>query len=177
MYLPLSHFLSIYFSRLLIVICTLYRQSYRHYFTRNLNAMSSINVQLTRNFNLTEFHCKNGIHVPPDLFPNALQLAINLQALRNFFDVPVFINSAYRTQAYNAQVGGSPHSQHLQCKAADIVIKGVTPIVIASCLEMMIMKGMVRQGGIGIYDTFVHYDVRGKRARWDFRKHKLSIPE
>jgi uncharacterized protein YcbK (DUF882 family) len=24
-------------------------------------------------------------------------------------------------------------------------------------------------GGVGFYDTFVHVDARGKRARWDYR--------
>jgi len=30
----------------------------------------------------------------------------------------------------------------------------------------------MKQGGLGLYDSFVHYDVRGVKARWDFRKNK-----
>ena len=25
----------------------------------------------------------------------------------------------------------------------------------------------VMQGGLGVYDTFVHYDIRGTEARWN----------
>jgi hypothetical protein len=25
---------------------------------------------------------------------------------------------------------------------------------------------------LGLYDTFVHYDIRGTKARWDYRKNK-----
>ena len=28
---------------------------------------------------------------------------------------------------------------------------------------------LIDRGGIGIYDTFIHIDVRQKKARWDHR--------
>ena len=33
----------------------------------------------------------------------------------------------------------------------------------------LIKEGKMKEGGIGIYSTFVHYDVRGWKARWDRR--------
>jgi len=37
----------------------------------------------------------------------------------------------------------------------------------------LIKKGEIKEGGLGLYNTFVHYDTYfdGKKARrWDFRK-------
>jgi uncharacterized protein YcbK (DUF882 family) len=57
-------------------------------------------------------------------------------------------------------VGGARGSQHLYGRAADIVVKGVKPSVVADYCEAI---GM---GGIGRYTTFTHIDVRDKKARW-----------
>ncbi|EDV3146998.1 DUF882 domain-containing protein, partial [Salmonella enterica subsp. enterica] len=45
--------------------------------------------------------------------------------------------------------------------AADIHIEGVTPQQIADYAETILPAG-----GIGIYPTFTHIDVRKNRARW-----------
>jgi hypothetical protein len=37
-------------------------------------------------------------------------------------------------------------------------------------IEHLIINGDMLQGGLGIYNNFCHYDIRGKKARWDFRK-------
>ena len=52
--------------------------------------------------------------------------------------------------------------------AADIVVQGMTPKKVAQFIENLIKEGKMKQGGVGIYDTFTHYDIRGVRARWDF---------
>ena len=31
----------------------------------------------------------------------------------------------------------------------------------------LILDGTIPDGGVGLYDTFVHYDQRTKPARWD----------
>jgi len=28
----------------------------------------------------------------------------------------------------------------------------------------------MKEGGLGLYNTFVHYDIRGTKARWDYTK-------
>ena len=35
-------------------------------------------------------------------------------------------------------------------------------------IEDLIDFGVMLQGGLGLYDTFVHYDIRKTRARWDY---------
>jgi hypothetical protein len=33
-------------------------------------------------------------------------------------------------------------------------------------IENLIAQGKIIEGGVGIYPTFVHYDIRGTKARW-----------
>lgn len=125
------------------------------------------NKQLTKNFNLREFDCKDGTPVPAKYIPNAQQVANNLQVLRDHLKKPVVISgSGYRTTKHNKAVGGAPKSHHLTCSAADISIKGMTPEQVAASIEYLISEGEMKQGGLGIYATFVHYDIRGHKARW-----------
>lgn len=127
-----------------------------------------MNKQLTKNFNSFEFACKDGTLVPDKYRSNMLELAKNLQVLRDHFGLPIHINSAYRTVRHNKAIGGSPSSQHLFCKAADIVIAGKTPKQVARAIKTLIKQGKMKEGGIGLYNGFVHYDIRGYAARWDY---------
>ena len=108
---------------------------------------------LTKNFSLHEFSCndKNRTEVPCDLIPNVTRLADQLQVIRDYIGIPIHINSAYRTEAYNASVGGSPKSQHLQAKAADMVTKKYTPKQFAAIITKLIKEKKILQGGVGIY--------------------------
>lgn len=123
-------------------------------------------MNLTKNFKLSEFACNDGTPVPVELWPNVRELADNLQVLRDYLNTPIRINSAYRTPHHNKRVKGSPNSQHLYAKAADIVVVGFTPDDVAETIEELIQQGKMAQGGLGIYRTFTHYDIRGKKARW-----------
>ena len=123
-------------------------------------------MKLTTNFNLSEFACKDGTPVPDLFLPNVIELAKNLQVLRDALGKPIYINSAYRTAEHNEKVGGSPKSQHLIAKAADIRTSSLRPKEIADVIEVLIKEGKMKQGGLGVYDNFVHYDCRGKKARW-----------
>lgn len=117
------------------------------------------NKKLSKNFKVREFACYDGsdpIFVAPVLVDV-------LQDIRDHFGKAVNINSAYRTAAYNKKVDGSAtYSQHLYGTAADISIKGVTPKEIAAYAE----KLLPNKGGIGIYSSFVHVDVRETKSRW-----------
>jgi uncharacterized protein YcbK (DUF882 family) len=126
-------------------------------------------IQLTKNFRLSEFACHDGTPVPSDLLKNINSLAFNLQVLREHINKPVIILSGFRTATYNSKVDGAPRSQHLLARAADIQIKGITPYSTSRIIEDLIHEEFMKQGGLGIYDTFVHYDIRGFKARWDYR--------
>ena len=124
-------------------------------------------MQLTKNFNSKEFDCKDGTKVPEKFLLNAKEVADNLQVLRDYLEVPVSITgSGYRTAKHNKKVGGAKFSQHLTASGADINAKGYEPKQLAEVIELLILKGKMKQGGIGVYPNFVHYDVRGTKARW-----------
>lgn len=127
-------------------------------------------MELTKNFSKKEFDSKDGAKMPDNILVNVAKLACNLQRLRDKLEKPILINSGYRSKSHNINVGGSPNSQHLLGKAADIRVNGMTSGQIANEIEKLILKGEMLQGGLGIYDTFVHYDIRKKKARWDFRR-------
>lgn len=122
--------------------------------------------QLTKNFSLAEFACKDGTPVPAVLMANVEQLAEQLQILRDYLGEPIHINSGYRTPAYNKRIGGARNSQHLLAKAADITTKSKTPKQLSAIIEKLIAQKILRFGGMGVYPGFVHVDVRKNKARW-----------
>lgn len=117
------------------------------------------NVKLSKNFTVKEFACSDGT----DTVFISLALVNLLQKIRNHFGKAVIINSAYRTEAHNKSIGGATYSQHKYGLAADIHINGVTPKEIAAYVETL----MPSSGGIGIYQSFVHVDVRLVKSRWN----------
>lgn len=125
------------------------------------------NVQITKNFNLSEMEYYDVI--PPLLIVNATELLINLQVLRDACNKPVTILSGYRSVDRNKAVGGSVKSQHMSANAADIQVKDMSPIEVKTLIEKLIKEGKMKQGGLGIYNDWVHYDTRGIIARWDNR--------
>ena len=116
---------------------------------------------VSANFKVREFACRDG----SDAVKISDDLVALLQQIRDHFGRAVNINSAYRTQAWNTKQGGAPKSQHLLGTAADIRIAGVTPLEVARYAEFLQPKA----GGIGVYQSFTHVDVRAKRTRWDSR--------
>lgn len=123
-------------------------------------------MELTRNFNLTEFKCKDGAGVPLHFLPNVQKLAEQLQVIRDCVGKPLYINSAYRTYEHNRNVGGSLHSQHLKAKAADLRVEGLSSNLLHELILELIDNGDIINGGVGLYNSFVHYDIRNKPARW-----------
>ena len=122
-------------------------------------------MQLTSNFSLEEFECKCGCEMPEFVKKNIIELAENLQVLRD--DVGrLDLTNAYRCKFHNADVGGSVNSQHLKGKAADIKSKTLSPNEIAVRVNDLMKNESFKLGGIGIYNTFTHIDIRGTRARW-----------
>ena len=114
--------------------------------------------KLSAHFQVREFACHDG----SDPVLVAPQLVMVLETIRTHFAVPVGINSGYRTPQHNKRNGGAPHSQHCLGTAADLTVRGVSPKVVAAFARGL----MPDWGGVGIYPTFVHIDVREKRADW-----------
>lgn len=79
-------------------------------------------------------------------FMNMLQLA------RTIAGVSFHINSGFRTQAHNAEVGGVANSAHTRGYAADIAVTASTKQTILLALQQ---AGFKR---IGIGNTFIHAD-------------------
>ena len=129
-------------------------------------------MKLTDNFSLFEFQSKDGSEFPESVVPNLTELSQNLEVLRAHFGKPVFVLSGYRSEEHNLKVGGSRESFHVQGKAADVQIKGHTSKVVYDAIESLIKEGKMKEGGVGLYKTFVHYDTRGKKIRWNYLKTK-----
>lgn len=125
-------------------------------------------MQITKNFKLSEFDCKDGSVMPDTVIFRVVKLANQLQVLRDYLNKPISINSGYRSKSYNAIIGGVTNSQHILGNASDITVKGLKPLQVKEAIEHLINKGDMLQGGIGLYKTFIHYDIgyNGKKRRW-----------
>lgn len=122
--------------------------------------------RITEHFTWTEAACRDGTPVPDEYRDNAVRLAGALEVIRDRIGKPVQIVSWFRTPDFNRRCGGKPASQHLTASAADIRVKGVAPEVLRAVVANLIRDKRIPEGGIGIYPTFVHYDIRGTLARW-----------
>ncbi|KDR94606.1 Peptidase M15 [Peptoclostridium litorale DSM 5388] len=107
-------------------------------------------VKLSANFCVSEFACKGG--GGRVLFD--MELVRRLQGLRDYFKRPIVITSGYRTRSYNDMVGGAENSQHIYGRAADIKVVGIGSDKIAAAAIRLGFRG------VGIYENFVHVDVR-----------------
>ena len=123
-------------------------------------------MKLTKNFSKSEFECKCGCEMPEDILENIKYLAQHLQRLRDKFNAPIKINSAYRCEYHNKAIGGSENSQHLKGYASDIVVKGKTPLEVYDFIDKLQKLNMLKLGGLGKYETFTHFDIRGYISRW-----------
>ena len=118
--------------------------------------------QITPHFKVREFACSDG----SDVVFVAPSLVDILEAIRVHFGCPVTITSGYRTVSYNADLkNSSKKSQHCNGLAADIQVEGHTPLEVYNYTCSLLGD----HGGVGIYNTFVHVDVRASKSRFDYR--------
>lgn len=112
---------------------------------------------LSRHFSKSEFacHCGCGLSQPK------AQLINTLEDIRALVKRPVKILSGHRCIRHNKAVGGAINSQHLTGSAADIQVSGITPRVLFNLID-----NNSDVGGLGLYATFVHIDIRRGLARW-----------
>lgn len=124
------------------------------------------NKAVSKNFKVKEFRCKDGsdkILIDVDFAKD------KLQKIRDHFGVPVTINSAYRTPAYNAKVKGAKASYHLQGRAFDIVVKGHTPQEVAGYAQTLGILGIIQYNGFAHVDSrtskYWACDIEGKKTK------------
>jgi len=121
--------------------------------------------QFSPNFKVSDFACKDGSDV---VLINPYLIEV-LEKIRVHFGKEIRINSGYRTPSYNAGLAKkskkvATNSYHMRGCAADITISGVKPREIYEYVDSF------HQGGLGLYPSFVHVDVRdtvgAQRSRW-----------
>lgn len=123
-------------------------------------------TKVTENFTLEELcHSNTAVAKGLENIPNASQvenlksLAINLlQPVRDLYGKPMIINSGFRSPEVNKAVNGSPTSDHMNGKAADVRTSNPRELF-----------NLVRNSGLSfdqliLYPTFVHMSFRSKDA-------------
>ena len=103
------------------------------------------NMQLSEHFELAEFlvsetAARRGIanEPTPQIIDNLRRLCqLVLEPLRVKLARPVVITSGYRSLALNRAVGGSPTSHHMQGRAADIIVPGMTPLAVCQAVNQL----------------------------------------
>jgi uncharacterized protein YcbK (DUF882 family) len=123
---------------------------------------------LSKNFSRSEFACKCGCGYglgDGDVSP---LLVDQLQRLRDAIGKSIRIISGCRCRKHNAACGRAQSSQHVNGTAADFAVDGMTPAEVR--VAVLLHCPAFVSGGIGIYDKWVHADVRRNTARWDERK-------
>lgn len=103
--------------------------------------------------------CDHGDEIDRDL-------VAGLQLIRDEIGEPLYVNSGVRCPEHNKNEGGMESSRHLFGLAADVWALGKIPEELAAIAEK---QERFILGGVGLYNSFVHLDVRGRRARWDNR--------
>lgn len=111
--------------------------------------------KVSNNFKASEFACNDGtsnLLLDKDILPI-------LERFREYVEMPVSINSAYRTKSYNEKVGGAKNSYHLYGRAFDIPFKtnykNLTSVdKMCSFFNTLGLKGIIK------YPNFVHIDTR-----------------
>ena len=123
-------------------------------------------MKLSTNFSLSEFASADGTAPSGEVLKNLTELAKNLEVLRKHLGQPIRVTSGFRSREHNRKIGGAVNSFHVLGMASDIQVAKMKPEDVAKAIELLIKEGKMKEGGIGIYKTWTHYDHRGTKARW-----------
>jgi uncharacterized protein YcbK (DUF882 family) len=128
--------------------------------------------RLSPNFTVEEFDCRDGTKVSSREY-NGLEYLCRtyLEPLRKKYGT-VTVNSGYRTASYNARIGGASQSYHIydqhdgNDQAADITCRKGGPRDWHRTLNWIRQNKRNGRGGLGLYSTFCHVDIRDYQADW-----------
>lgn len=112
----------------------------------------------------SEIAIRKGIDNTPsaEIVANLTELAGFLEQIRVLLNVPMHINSAYRSPKVNAAVGGSSTSAHMTGQAADFIAPAFgTPQEIANA----IIASEIQFDQVIYEGTWVHFGIRGDMRR------------
>lgn len=114
---------------------------------------------------------QNNINNMPDInsLDNMLELIFHcLQPIRNLIKKPMIITSGFRNQQINFLAGGAINSQHKEGKAADFIIKGMTPKEI---IEIIKKSDIEYDQLICEFDKWVHISFNKDKNRKQILKY------
>lgn len=100
---------------------------------------------------------------------------INWMNKQGLNDSALTVKNGHRHPAYNQKVGGVSRSYHMQGLAIDIKVGDINRSGEANAEDKKILLDYMEntlignEGGLGLYPNsdVIHFDVRGKRARWN----------
>ena len=105
-------------------------------------------------FKEKEFACKCCGQLPPLARENVKALVSEvLDPVREKLGMPIVVNSGYRCEKHNKDVGGVKNSQHLRGEAADV-----------TCADLPRLKALIIENGkfdqLITYPTFLHVSYK-----------------
>jgi uncharacterized protein YcbK (DUF882 family) len=120
--------------------------------------------RLSKNFTRNEFACQ-GENCCSHSAPLHPDLIDGVQALRDEIGCALNISSGFRCRTHNKAIGGKENSFHTLGMACDILIPN--SISAKQFSKMTRNIAQFENGGIGVYKSFIHVDVRNNGpANW-----------
>ena len=126
----------------------------------------------SRHLSWAELACRDGTPFPEEWkVSRALELAelaAAFERVRYLWGGPLLVSSGYRSPEWNRRIGGARRSQHVEGRALDLSPPRNSPQGNLVRLRGIVLEAR-EQGylqGVGIYNGFVHIDIRARRATW-----------
>lgn len=136
-------------------------------------------MKITEHFDSLEFAHKALGSIPSSEYPQIwiadrlLPLCQQLEIIREELGGnPITILSGYRSPEFNTAIHGAKSSQHLEGRAADIIVKNISPKNLHKKILQLSRDNIVKIGGLGEYPRFTHIDIRPsiKLIQWSGSK-------
>jgi uncharacterized protein YcbK (DUF882 family) len=128
--------------------------------------------RLSKHFVVEEFDCKDGTKVQKRDYNGLKYLCrIYLEPMRARYG-PIKIMSGFRSARHNKKVGGASNSYHVYTmhdgndQAVDIICARGNPRQWHSTLNWLRKHRRGGRGGLGLYSSFCHIDLRDYKADW-----------